>query len=128
MKAIYATPSNAAFYQTLLEDAVEGETNWTVNRHARRGDVMLLYVCAPVSAIVARATLATDPELNDDPACEWFGSYMADMHSLTMLAEPITRAALLRDFPQWGYWKQPHNSARVPKDYEAPLLRILERT
>jgi uncharacterized protein YsxB (DUF464 family) len=125
MKNAYTTVSNAAFYEALREDSAEGETNWTINRHARRGDHVIMYVCAPVSAIVATATVATDPEQDDDPASEWFGHYLADMKDLTLLAEPVTRARLVADFPGWGYWKQPRNSVRVPERVLAGLKMLV---
>jgi hypothetical protein len=125
MKRTFVTVSNAEFYDVLREDSDEGETNWTVSRHARRGDRVLLYICAPISAIVAVATISTDVELNDDPSSEWFGHYMADMHSLRMLAEPITRAALIEWLPSWGYWKQPRNSLQVPEQFLPILEEVL---
>ena len=116
-RSTFITVSNAEFYEVLLEDSEQGETNWTISRHARPGDRMLLYICKPISAVVAVCTVATMPEQIDDPTNEWFGSFMADMQSLQMLKEPIERTALIERFPTWGYWKQPRNSVRVPEPY-----------
>lgn len=125
VKPTYVTISNFEFYDCLKEDADQGETNWTISRNARVGNRILLYICAPVSAVVAVATLATTPERNDDPSSEWFRHYMADMCGLRMLAEPITRAMLLDQFPGWRYWKQPRNSALVPAQFLEPLEQLL---
>jgi hypothetical protein len=126
VRAIYTTVSNSDFYETIRADAAQGETNWTVSRHAHIGDWVLLYVTAPISAIVAWAIVATEPEHVADPSSPWHNSYMADMHSLTMLAEPIKRGHWLTYFPEWRYWKQPRNSVRVPKEYESAVSRLLK--
>lgn len=125
-KAIYITPSNQDFYELILEDAAAGETNWTISRHARRGDLILLYVCAPISSIVAVATVATDPVQDFDPRSAWIRHWLADMNELRMLKEPIPRTMLLERFPSWGYWKQPRNSVKVPDLYRDDLARIVE--
>lgn len=127
MRATYITGTNPEFYDVLREDAAGSETTWTISRHARRNDRVLLYVCAPVMAIVARAIMAEDAALVDDPASEWHGHHMADMHSLTLLAEPVTRRELLAAFPAWGYWKQPRNSVRVPEAYGERLTGLIVR-
>ena len=125
MKPTHITVTNVEFYEVLRDDAEAGETNWTVNRHARRGHRMLVYVCAPVSAVVAVATLATDATQDEDPASEWFGYFLADMHSLRMLREPLKREYLRAIFPAWGYWKQPRNSVRVPEHFQSRLESLL---
>lgn len=121
----WTTITNVGYYETIREDAGEGETNWTVSQHARRGDKVFLYVCAPVSAIVATAIVSEMPAREDDPGSIWCGLYFADMHNLCMLENPITRADLLLKFPDWRYWKQPRSGIQVPKEYEAQLDRLL---
>jgi hypothetical protein len=117
----FTTITNVAYYETLKADAGEGDTNWTINRHAKRGGQVLLYVCAPVSAIVAVAEVSDSPEREDDPTSEFIGLYFSNMHGLRMLAEPITRNMLLAAFPAWGYWKQPRTGVKVPVEYTARL-------
>jgi hypothetical protein len=58
----FTTISNQEFHDILLEDAVAGKTNWTVSKYCRPGDRILLYICAPVSAIVATGILARNLE------------------------------------------------------------------
>jgi hypothetical protein len=123
----YTTVSNQEYYEVLFEDAQTGETSWTVNRNARAGDRILLYICAPVSAIVATAVVVTEPEKDEDPNSVWFDHWFADMEELRMLPEPITRQMLLEKFPDWGYWTQPRNSVRVPEEYLIALGGLLER-
>ena len=102
----YTTISNKEFYEVLQEDAAAGETNWTVSKHCRPGDRILLYICAPISAIVAVGILASDPTEDTDPTSIWFGHWLADITELRMLAEPLKRQNLIDEFPTWGYWRQ----------------------
>lgn len=125
MKQTFISPTNADYYETLREDAAEGETNWSVSKHTRRGDRILLYVCAPVSAVVAEGFASEDAYLDDDPGSEWFGKYFVEMHGLRMLERPVTRAELMARFPQWGYWKQPRACVRVPDAYRQDLERLV---
>lgn len=124
MRDIYVTPSNAEFYEILQEDAAAGETNWTVNKNCRPGDVIALYICAPVSAIVATALIAAPPEKDEDAKSPWLGKYLADMENLQMLDEPLERIFLMKKFTGWKYFSQPRNAVKVPDDI-APALSIL---
>jgi hypothetical protein len=124
-RSLFTTSTNPAYYGSLVEDAAEQVTNWTISRHARPGDDVVLYVTAPISAIVAVATVETEPELCEDPRSEWLGKYFADMHSLRMLARPIERLSLRRAFYEWRYWKQPRQSVRVPDQYVEGLRALL---
>lgn len=121
----FTTITNIAYYETLIEDAGEGETNWTINRNARRGDRVLLYVCAPVSAIVAIAEVSDTPVQETNPSSEWRGLYFSNMHGLRMLEKPITRAKLLVAFSTWGYWKQPRTGVQVPAEFIPTLNELL---
>lgn len=125
-KQFHVTISNSEFYETLKADAEQGITNWTINSRAQVGDEVLLYICAPVSAIVARATIETEPQIDEDPASPWFGHFLADMHSLIMLATPITRKQLIGRFRDWGYWMQPRNSIVVPAYFRKRLELLLK--
>lgn len=127
-RRIFITPSNAEFYACVKEDAASAEatTNWTISKHARRGDLMLLYICAPVSAIVASAMLSDDPELEENPRAEFFGHHLADMIDVRLLREPITRAEMMSLFPEWRYMRQPRNSVAAP-DGLIPELEALLR-
>jgi hypothetical protein len=122
---LYTTVTNPVFYEDLVADSADGETNWSVSRHVRAGDLILLYVTAPVSAIVAAAEASDDAAQDDDPKSPWFGHFFCDMHDLRMLARPVTRAELVTAFPNWGYWRQPRNSIRVPGEFAAALEALL---
>jgi hypothetical protein len=122
--ATFTTISNQEFHEVLIEDAAAGETNWTVSKHCRPGDRILLYICAPVSAIVAVGILASQPEEVTVPSSIWFGHWLADITELRMLDQPLSRQTLLSEFPIWGYWRQPRNSVRVPEEY-LPRLELL---
>jgi hypothetical protein len=127
MMKTYTTISNQEFHNVLLEDATVGDTNWMVSKHCRSGDRILLYICAPVSAIVATGILAGQPEEDSDPSSIWFGHWLAHITELEVLTEPLTRQSLILNFPTWGYWRQPRNSVRVPDEYLPRLERLLVR-
>lgn len=129
MKRTHTTLTNIEYYETLHKDAQKGETCWTVNRHVKRGDKVLLYVCSPVCAIVATAAASNDAELIEGELHnEWNGHYRVDMHNLQMLDEPLPRKRLTELFPEWGYWKQPRNSVEVPMQYVDALAALLNNT
>lgn len=117
--------TNIGYYEALKQDALEGSTEWTINKNAKIGDRVLLYVCAPVSSIVATATVCEAPYLNEDVNNEWFGSYFAEMNELAMLNTPIPRRHLLKEFPAWRYWTQPRNSVMVPAEFESGIQDLL---
>ncbi len=125
--ALYTSITNYEYYDTLRADAHDdATTNWTINKAARRGDTVLLYVCAPVSAIVATARVSSTPELCDNPQDPWFGKHFADMDNLRLLNLQIGRHNLLEDVPSWRYWKQPRNSIRVPDEFLPTMLYAID--
>jgi hypothetical protein len=75
----YTAISNREYYEVLKEDAETGETSWTINKECRPGDLVLLYICRPVSAIVATAVVITVPEKDEDQNSVWFGQWFAEM-------------------------------------------------
>jgi hypothetical protein len=135
-RSVYTTITNEQFYR-LLHDALMREKAksdhislepdeiavnsfryWTINSNCKPGDLVALYVKAPVSAIVATGTVATRPELCEVVKSEWYGSHFSEMHSIQMLTEPIPRQVLIDCFPLWRYWRQPRNSSRVPDQFQ----------
>jgi hypothetical protein len=125
MKRIFVTVTNPEFYVVLREDVAEGETNWTVSRHVRAGDLIALYVSSPVCAIVAVGEASTGAEHCGDPSNEWFGHYFIDIHGLRMLREPVTRARLKEECEGWGWPKMPGVGVRVPDAYLPTVERLL---
>lgn len=125
MQTIYTTITNIDFYQTLIKDSFTGKTEWTINKNAKPGDIVLLYVCSPKSAIVATAIVADIPYQELDLNSMWFRGWFAEMENLKMLNHAISRKELLNYFPDWGYWKQPRNSIAVPKHFETKIKELV---
>lgn len=123
---IYTTITNIAYYQALVEDAADGETCWSINKNAKPGDLVLLYVCAPISAVAATAVIADEPFLEESINSEFFGTWFAEMNDLALLKFPLERRWLVERFPAWGYWKQPRSSIAVPQAFEPELRRLIE--
>lgn len=122
----WVTVTNQSYYETIRDDAAEGETNWTITRRASRGDKVLLYCTAPISAIVAQAEIASAPVRDEDPKSMWYGSWFSDMTGLRMVEPLLRRSSLLSTFPDWKYWKQPRLPTHVPEIY-LPQLGVLLR-
>jgi hypothetical protein len=124
MRRIFTTVTNIEFYDILREDSAQGETNWTVSPHVRHGDLIALYVAAPISSIVAIGEATNDAEEDTDPSSVWFRHSLCDIHNLRMLDKPITRKELLIEIPEWRWPRQPRGPALVPPEY-TPLLDAL---
>jgi len=126
-------------YQHHLEQlALTGGTDlWKVPKGAQVGDVALVYLIRPVSAIVAFATVLTDPvEVNAAPDRDWGDGWYSELGGFGLFDEPITRDELLAEVPAWRWPVQPH-TATLPRgeaaaqlmDHVAPKsleLRLLE--
>lgn len=123
---IWTTITNVAFYYNLKEDSVEGNTTWTINKNARPGDVCAMYVCAPVSAVVATAVIAEDPFQEKDLNSPFFNTYFAEMNELKMLDISITRHQMRELFPEWRYWLQPRNSVQTPPEFLVKFTKNLQ--
>lgn len=122
----FTTITNVLYFHALQEDAKTGETDWSINKNAKPGDRVLLYVCAPISAIVATAYISDAPYLDEDINSMWFNTWFAEMEELKMLGIKITRHELREIFPDWGYWKQPRNSVLVEQKYLPKLDDVIK--
>jgi hypothetical protein len=112
------TPSNKEYYATVQNDArTEQSTSWTVNKQCRPGDIVLLYVCAPISSVVAYGTIVSIPTVCNDASNPWFGHHFADIEELRLLKIPIERKRMRQQFYDWRYWKQPRQPILVPTQY-----------
>lgn len=123
----FTTITNFDFYSTLQTDAKAGETDWSINKNTKAGDRVLLYVCAPVSSIVATAFIADAPYIDEDVNSPWFLTWFAKMENLKMLDHKITRLELKMTFPDWKYWSQPRNGIQVLPKYLTKLDELLRR-
>jgi hypothetical protein len=121
----FSTVTNINYYQSILDDSLEGETVWTISSRARPGDRVLLYVCAPISAFVAVAEVTEHPYLEENPSSEFCGKYFAAMHGLRLLKKPLTRLSLLRIMPEFRYLKQPRQSVEIPEPFVSQLNRLI---
>ena len=108
-----------------LEDAADadGEVTWTINRHARPGDQVILYLKLPLASFVATGSVESEPELEDDG--EYEGHYMADIDLVRMLPAPVHIRDVRKAFPAWGWLQQPRRSTRVPDDIVGPFRKLL---
>lgn len=126
VKRVFVTATSPDYLETLREDAQTGVSNWTLSRHARPADRLLLYVTAPVMSFVAQARVVTVPELLVEADNSFRGSYCADIADLAMLRVLLSRSLLLSQLKGWGWPKQPRQSVRVPDAYVQKLLKLVE--
>ncbi len=120
------TPQNDL--DELKRDAERGETYWTINSKAKKNDYALIYMIAPVSSIVARGVVLTDAERDTDPNNYWYRHFECHISDLEMLANPVPLAEIRRKIPEWGYWKTPIKSTRVPDNLAGKIERLLDKS
>lgn len=127
MSEIFIVQGSACYLPTLIEESISppenGEMLWTCPRTVRAGDVMLIYLLAPVSAIVARAEFSGDAFVMDDFDSDWFGKPMASYERVRMFAEPIALHELRLIFPEWHWTHRPQGSVKVPENEKLQLKR-----
>lgn len=112
-------------YDYVKEDAVRGDTTWTINMLAKKGDVVLFYITAPVSAIVATGVAVNDAKRSADPESDWNGFFMCDIIELELLERPLTRETIRREIPSYGYMYSPIKSSRIPERHVPQIERLL---
>lgn len=98
---------------------------WTIHRHARVGDSVLFYTRGPVSALVAKGTVAGDARKVTNRRAHWFGYYMAPVGHVQLLPREVGLDEIRKTFPRWGYWTQPRLSTRVPDEIDGKLQRLI---
>ncbi len=116
------------FHLEPLEDSASstGEVGWTINSKAKAGDFALFYLKAPISAIIAKGVTVSDAERNNDSRSDWYGYFGCDIHNLVMLKTPVHLSMIRDSIPQWGYWKTPIKSTRVPDEFVLRLEGLLD--
>ena len=93
-------------YLNDLQDLTDGQDTeeWKVPSGAMVGDLVLVYLMAPVSAIVAHATVLQEPvQANAVPDREWGDGWWAELGCFGMVDPPITNAVLRPSLPSWKW-------------------------
>lgn len=101
-------------------------TSWTINSRAAVGDEVLFYLSAPVSSLVARGTVASPPEREEDPNSDWPGHYLADVAEVRPLPRRVHIRELRAEFPEWGWLRSPIRSSPVPDSVALRLAALVE--
>jgi hypothetical protein len=119
---IIVVGSSRRFKEPLLKCAYDREPAWwTIPVTARKGDRVLFYLTQVDKAIIARGRVASEPWREEDEQDEFYGRYFAEIDELEIFEQPITRAVLMRRFPEWGFWQQPQRACRVKDEYVEAL-------
>lgn len=103
---------------------------WTVPKTARRGDLALVYLCAPVSAIVGSVEITAEPFYNVDMFPAWKDNWMAEIGRVRYArSRPELGIKGLRElFPDWGWLRYPRGKARIPAEIVPALLKLINRS
>jgi hypothetical protein len=96
---------------------------WTINRHARAGDIALFYLMRPVCSFVAWGVVASEAVRQTQG--KWKGHWVANVSQVRMLARPVSLVELRQRLPQWRYLIYPRQSVCVPPRYVVQLLTLL---
>ena len=115
-------------YMNDLQDlALSGEvTEWKMPSGAKVGDVVLVYLTAPISAVVGYGLVFEAPtRANAVPDRPWGEGWWAEVGEFGMIEPPITNHELRIRVPSWKWPTQPR-SATFPKGQAA--LDLLEFT
>lgn len=111
----------------MFECLPENFTCWTTHKEAKIGDVVYFYITAPISGIVAKGVVNSEPELNDIANHRWAGYYFSDISELTPVKEfPIAISQIRRLFPDWAYWRYPRRNTRIPDEFVTAFNALIE--
>lgn len=76
-------------------------TMWSCGQHTKKGDFLFVYALKPESAIIATAKAASDAKRDK------IWRFAAKIKNVKILARPISREELIKQFPDWGWPKEP---------------------
>jgi hypothetical protein len=100
---------------------------WTVNKSATKGDRVVFYLTAPTSAFVATGVVNKKPRLvTERDSTEWFGHYAAEIIAVQLLPRTVSRVEAMKQFPEWGFLRQPRRSSPVPPQWAERFLAYVE--
>ncbi|MBX9791619.1 MAG: hypothetical protein K2Y37_22080 [Pirellulales bacterium] len=99
---------------------------WNINKHAKRGDRLIIYVTRPRSAFVASAIVKSEIVTCPDIESEFRKKPCVWIDSLRLLKNELTLALAKDHFPGWGFLRSPISSTVVPKEIVDQLLGQLD--
>lgn len=118
------------FHLDGLRDEIDNPSDeydpaWTCPATVKENDLMLVYLLAPVSSIVAYGYFDSPAFINDDPESEWFDKRMATYRDLKLLQPEnyISLGELRLLFADWFWTTRPQGAVMVP---DKPGLKIKE--
>jgi hypothetical protein len=105
---------------TILKQCAKSgkSTEWSALKDTKKGSRALIYVEAPVCAVVATA----------DVLCDTFSSeygFRTRLGNVRMLPKPVDRYKLQKMFPTWGWPKATRNATYVPAHLETTVWTTL---
>jgi 5-methylcytosine-specific restriction endonuclease McrA len=113
---------SAKEFDNLMADADSptATTTWSTHKLAKPDDITLFYVTGPISSFIATATIT-----RKCPHREGERWPHADMRGLRRCATPYHIRDARSAFPEWGWLRNPMQSARIPNELVSKLFRKL---
>lgn len=106
-------------------EGVEGDW-WTINSHARPGDIMIFYLKSPFKVFVASGVVDGKPERHRPGSGDWYDKYTVDIKGVRMLLRHVPFSKVRERFVErWPWLKQPRGSTRVPSLIVEEFLHFL---
>jgi|GEM_PF-4975641 len=96
---------------------------WTVSQHADVGDIVLFYITAPTSAVVAKGIVRSKPIPKSHE--RYKKKHWADIDQIMMLESPLKIRFLKEKFPQWGWLRNPMVSCEIPAEIHRELDELI---
>lgn len=124
---LFIVQGSSDHLESLNEEALNYEPDfemcWTCPATVKKGDKMLIYLLAPISAIVGEATFTSDAFQMNDTESEWFGKKMATYDFVKIYQEPISLHELRTLFPEWHWTQRPQGAVKIPEKAELNLVK-----
>lgn len=128
MPALHIVQGSPDSYSRILKRAASGTRRvaaWTVPKSAKPGDRVFFYIVRPVSLFVGTGVVAEHPSRNARPDDPWFGHFMAPMHQVLLLPQPVPLDQVRQALPDWGYLRNVRVGATVPVSLRASFEEVL---
>ena len=97
---------------------------WTINKAALPGDQVIFYLIRPVSSFVASAVVASKPTFRDK---YWENHYLAKIDNVQLFPRGVHLREAQKQFPEWGFLRQPRRSIQVPEDIADAFMRYFDK-
>jgi Domain of unknown function (DUF3883) len=112
-------------YPRLLEAAgTKRQFSWSTPKDAKPGDIVLIYIASPVSAVIAKGVVLA-PARKTSKRDRY--DYRAEVGRIHLTSNPADIRELKRAFPKWRWLTYPRMHAVVPPEYSENLWKLVHQ-